>query len=107
MGAPILHLGAQVLCMHGGQAVLTVPNPRVKVGGQPVTTQGAPYTVAGCANPPPPYGTGPCVTANWVTASLRVKAGGLPVLLQNGQAVCVPTGTGLTVAMAQPRVTAT
>ena len=46
----------------------------------------------------------PCVTANWVTAALRVRAGGQPVLLQDSQAVCVPNGTPLTVAMTQLRV---
>jgi hypothetical protein len=105
-GTPIVHMGAQVLCMHGGQAMPTVPNPRVRVSGQAVATQAAPYTVSGCTNPPPPGGTGPCVTATWLTASVRVKAGGLPVLLQNSQAVCVPTGTGLTIMMTQQRVTA-
>jgi len=36
--------------------------------------------------------------------ALRVLAGGQPVLLQDSQAVCVPTGTPLTVAMTQVRV---
>lgn len=106
-GAPILHLEAEVLCMHGGQAMPTLPNARVTVSGQPVTTQSAPYSVAGCPNPVPPAGVGPCTTGNWVTASLRVKAGGMPVLLQTSQAVCVPTGTGFNVIVTQLRVTAT
>ena len=29
MPGPILHMGAAVLCAHGGQAQPTVPNPRV------------------------------------------------------------------------------
>jgi hypothetical protein len=101
----ILHSGATVLCMHGGQATATAPNPRVKVGGQPVATQPAPWTVAGC-----PFTTGsnpmPCVTAQWVTASLRVRAGGAPVLLSESQAVCAPNGTGVSVVMTQIRVKA-
>jgi hypothetical protein len=44
------------------------------------------------------------VIGNWVTASLRIKVMGLPVLLQDSQAICVPTGTPLTVILAQPRV---
>ncbi|HEU4560846.1 MAG TPA: hypothetical protein VFS20_23545 [Longimicrobium sp.] len=101
----ILHSGATVLCMHGGQATATAPMPRVKVGGQPVATQPAPWTVAGC-----PFMTGtnpmPCVTAQWVTASLRVRAGGAPVLLSDSQAVCAPNGTGVNVVMTQMRVKA-
>lgn len=100
----LLHLGATVLCMHAGQAQPTSPNPRVKVGGQPVTTQPIPYVIAGCTLPPPPIANGPCVTGNWVTAALRVKVGGMPVLLRDSVAVCVPTGTGLNVVMTQVRV---
>lgn len=99
----LLSAGATVLCAHAGQAQASAPNPRVRVSGQPVVTQAAPYTVAGC-----PFVAGtapmPCVTANWVTAALRVRAGGQPVLLQDSQAVCVPNGTPLTVAMTQLRV---
>jgi hypothetical protein len=90
--------------MHGGMAQPTVPNPRVKVMGQPVVTQAAPYMIAGCTFPPPPVANGPCVTANWVMGAVRVKAMGMPVLLQDSQAVCVPTGTGLIVPVVQMRV---
>ena len=99
----LLHSGATVLCAHAGQAQPTAPNPRVKVSGQPVTTQAAPYTVAGC-----PFNVSgapvPCVTAQWVTAALRVRAGGLPVLLQDSQAICAPNGTPLSIVMTQVRV---
>lgn len=100
----LLNAGSVVLCAHGGQAKSTLPNPRVKVMGQPVTTQLPPYAVAGCANPPPPLNVGPCIIGNWLTAALRVKVMGLPVLLQDSQAICVPTGTPLIVAFAQLRV---
>ena len=60
--------------------------------------------VAGCANPPPPANVGPCVVANWVVGATRVKAMGLPVLLQTSQAICVPTGTPLSVVVANARV---
>jgi hypothetical protein len=100
----LLHQGATVLCLHAGQAQPTAVNPRVKVGGQPVTTLSAPYTIAGCTLPPPIVANGPCVTAQWVTAATRVRAGGQPVLLQDSQAVCAPTGTGLQVVVTQIRV---
>ncbi len=73
------------------------------VSGQPVATQAAPYAVAGCPFVPP-AGNGPCVTAQWVVAALRVRAGGQPVLLQDSQAVCAPTGTPLSVVVTQTRV---
>lgn len=99
----LLHVGATVLCAHAGQAMPTAPFPRVTVSGQPVVTQAAPYTVAGCPFVPP-TGNGPCVTAQWVTAALRVKAGGVPVVLQGSQAICTPTGTPLSILMTQFRV---
>ncbi len=100
----LLHVGAMVQCVHGGMALPVVPDPRVRVSGQPIVTQPAPYTIAGCAFPPPPAGNGPCVTAQWITAALRVKSNGLPVLLQDSQAICIPTGTGLIISQCQVRV---
>jgi hypothetical protein len=105
MPGPIVHLGATVLCSHGGQATPTAPFPRVLVSGQPVTTLTAPYVVAGC--PFPPASGGPCVTAQWVVGSTRVLAGGAPLVLQSGVAVCAPTGVPLMVVAVQPRVIAT
>jgi hypothetical protein len=106
-GMPILHVGATVVCMHGGQATPVLANPRVMVSGQPVVTITCAYAIAGCGNPPPPANVGPCVTATWASAAIRVRAGGLPVLLQNSQAVCVPTGGRLNVVLTQQKVTAT
>jgi hypothetical protein len=102
----LVQVGATVMCAHGGQAQATVPSPRVLLGGQPAVAQPAPWVVAGCAFVPP-AGNGPCVTANWVTGAVRVLAGGQPLLLQDSQAVCVPTGTPLTTVVTQARVTGT
>lgn len=106
MPGMLLHMGATVLCVHAGQAQPTVSNPRVKVGGQPVVTQTSTYSITGC-----PFATAagpmPCVTAQWVTGAVRVRAGGAPMLLQDSQAVCAPTGTGLNVLVTQVRVKGT
>jgi hypothetical protein len=100
----LLHLGATVLCAHGGQAQPTAPNPRVTVGGQPTVTLPTPYVVAGCALPPPPAANGPCVTAQWVTAATRITSNGQPLLLLDSQAICAPTATPLLVLATQTRV---
>jgi len=105
MPGTLLHAGATVLCAHGGQAQPMVPNPRVTVSGMPTVTVASPYAVAGCAMPPPTAGNGPCVTAQFVTSALRVTSNGQPLLLMDSQAICVPTGTPLIVAVTQPRVT--
>jgi hypothetical protein len=103
----LVHVGATVLCSHGGQAMPTVPNPRVTVSGQPTVTIACPYTVAGCAFPPPPAGNGPCVSAPaWLVGSTRVLSTGLPLVVLSSQALCVPTGTPLLIAVTQTRATA-
>jgi hypothetical protein len=101
----LVHQGATVLCSHAGQAQPTVPNPRVLVSGMPTVTLVSPYVVAGCALPPPPAANGPCVTAQFVTAATRVTSNGQPLLLLDSQAICVPTGTPLIIAVTQTRVT--
>lgn len=98
----LLHQGATVICAHAGQAQPTVPNPRVKVMGQPVVTQPNPYVVAGCGLTGTP--NPPCATAQWLTAAVRVRVGGMPVLLQDSQSTCIPTGTPLSILVTQVRV---
>lgn len=101
----VVHLGAQVQCLHLGQATPTVVNPRVTVSGQPTVTMAAPYVIAGC-----PFNVSgapvPCVTAQWVTAATRVTSNGQPLVLLDSQAVCAPNGTPLLILATQTRVTA-
>ena len=104
MPGPLLHVGAVIICAHGGQAQPTTPNPRVLVNGQPTVTVATPYVVAGCPFVPP-GGNGPCVTAQFVIAATRVTSNGQPLLLQDSQSVCAPTGTPLLPLVVQPRVT--
>ena len=102
----LLHVGAQVLCAHAGQATPTVPNPRVTVSGQPTISLTSPYVVAGCPLPPPPAANGPCVTAQWISGTTRVTSNGQPLLVQSSQAICTPTGTPLLIVATQTRVSA-
>jgi len=105
MPAPILHVGATVLCAHAGQATAVTPFPRVTVSGQPIATLTTQYVVAGCAltgTPAPP-----CVTGQWIVGAVRVVAGGAPVATMVGQSLCVPTGTPMLPLVAQTRVLGT
>ncbi|MDN0075085.1 hypothetical protein QU481_15585 [Crenobacter sp. SG2303] len=105
MPGPLLHVGATVLCAHGGSAMPTAPNPRVMVSGQPTVTMAAPYTVAGCAfnvSGAP----SPCVTGQWIVAASRVTSNGQPLVLMDSQAICAPNGTPLLPVAAQTRVIA-
>ncbi|HTN47552.1 MAG TPA: hypothetical protein VL098_14470 [Flavipsychrobacter sp.] len=103
----LLHVGATVLCSHGGQAQPTSPNPRVLVSGQPIVMQPAPYAIAGCPFTTPGGSPLPCVTAQWVTAATRITSNGMPVLLMDSQATCIPNGTPVSIVITQTRVTGT
>jgi hypothetical protein len=105
MPAPILHLGATVLCTHAGQATPLAPFPRVLLSGQPAVTLTSPYAVAGCALSGTP--SPPCVTRQRILGATRVLAGGAPVVTMMGQSTCVPTGTPMMPVVAQMRVLAT
>jgi hypothetical protein len=102
MSGFLLHQGATVMCLHGGTAQPVVVNPRVKVGGQQIVTQTGTYSITACslATSNSPF----CATATWTSGATRVKAGGAPVVLQNSQASCVATGTGLNITVTQTRV---
>ena len=100
----LLHVGATVFCAHAGQALPTVPNPRVLVSGQPTTVTTAPWLVAGCPFVPP--APGPCVTAQWVLGTVRMLSNGQPLVVQSGVAICAPTGTPLLPIVMQTRVIA-
>jgi len=106
MSGFFLHQGATVLCLHGGQAQPSVLSQRVKVSNQPIVTQPGAYTIVGC-----PFNVSgapvPCVSAQWTMVSTRVMAGGVPVLLQDSQAVCAPNGTGVNIVVTQTRVKGT
>lgn len=105
MPAPILHLGAGVLCAHAGQATPLSPFPRVLLSGQPAVTLASPYAIAACGL----TGTSapPCVTGQWMAGATRVLAGGVPLATMAGSSACTPTGTPLLPVAVQARVLAT
>ena len=107
MPGPVLTQLATVQCSHAGRATPPSVFPRVLLGGAPVAVQAFPHVVVGCTLPPPTAANGPCVTAPWVTGSVRVLAGGMPVLLFDSQAIAAPSGVPLLTIVTQPRVVAT
>lgn len=103
----IVHLGATVQCTHVGTATPVTTNPRVTVSGQAIVTMANTYSVTGCTFPSMSNGAPPCTTAQWTSSATRVTAMGQPVILQDSQSTCVPTGTPLLIQMTQMRVQAT
>jgi hypothetical protein len=110
MGAPILHQGAVVQCPHAAPSQPVPSQVRATTNGQALLTQADPFTVAGCPFVLPGGAPSPCVQVRWTTASVRVRAGGLAVLLQSSSSLCLaptqaPQGPAI-VAAVSPRVTA-
>ena len=101
----LIQQGATVMCVHGGQAMPTVPNPRVTASGAPTALLPDPWTVAGCPGVPA-VPIPPCVTAAWVTGTIRVTSDGQPLVIDTGQAICTPPGTPLLPIVTQVRVVA-
>jgi hypothetical protein len=104
MAGFLIQAGATVTCSHGGQAMATVPNPLVTILGQPTALLSGPWVIAGCPLVPPPLP--PCVSAQWVTGTVRVTSTGQPLVVQSGQAVSIPNGTPLIPVAMQASVTA-
>lgn len=99
----LLDAGAVVSCAHGGQAYAMPPSARVRVGAQPITTATSQHIVIGC--PFTVSGTAvPCVVLHWTDAATRVRSLGVPLLLEDSQAFCLPNGTPATVTNTQVRV---
>jgi uncharacterized Zn-binding protein involved in type VI secretion len=105
MPGPIVNSSASVICSHGGSGTLSASNTRVLLGGQPAITVADACAIASCSFYPP-YGNGPCVNGQWISAAARVKVNGQPVVLVDSQSTCTPTGTSLVVTSTQPRVSA-
>jgi hypothetical protein len=102
MGDYLVHEGAVVMCDHAGQATPMGTYPRVTLSGQQVSVQPIPYQIQGCT-----LETNPCFLGQWIVAALRVRAGGMAVVLRNSKAVCVASGGGLNVVYQQFRVQGT
>lgn len=83
----ILHVGAVILCPHGGTVSIISANTRVKVSGQPVATISDTYNVAGCPLASPAGTPLPCLRVQWIVPALRVKVDGRPVILKDSMGI--------------------
>ncbi len=104
MSETIVHRNAAVQCAHQGVAQPVATNLRVKVNGQQIVTLINTYQIS-CPNPA--NAGGPCATAKWLAGATRVKAGGVPVVLEDSKSLCAPTGVVLNVKATQTRVKGT
>lgn len=81
MSGFLVHVGATVICPHGGTVNMITTNSRVLVGGMPAVTATDQFLVAGCA-----FTVGskpqPCVVVRWLAPSTRILINGQPAVLQ-------------------------
>ncbi len=86
----LVHVGASIICPHGGQILPSTSNTRVLVSGQPVVTLSDTYPIVACsltaaaATGGPP----PCVTTQWSKPSLRITINEQPAILADSIGVC-------------------
>lgn len=87
MSAALLTSSATITCPHGGQGTI-VPSQQAVVAGDPVCTEADTVTIAGC-----PFTIGPnpspCLSVQWVTASLACTAGGNAPLTLDSVGLCL------------------
>ena len=87
----VLTTGSMVLCLHGGQAMLTTANTKVAVDGMPALLESDVHSVAGCPFQIP-IGTGtkpsPCIRIEWLAGAIQLQVNGVGVLLQSSVGMC-------------------
>jgi hypothetical protein len=110
MPGPILHAGTLAKCPHGGTLTIVPASPRVAVGGTAavITDKGL---IKGCTFTLPNGKPQPCVTTLWTVGATRVKASGVPVLINPCVAECrsveqIPGGPPI-ISGSQTKVVAT
>lgn len=96
MGKP-LTLGGQLKCAHDIPVpMISAKAAKVTIDGNPVIlATGAPFSVAGCTNMPPPPSKIPCTAITFAMPSdktFKVTSMGMPLLLQEakGMTTCAP-----------------
>lgn len=81
MSKPLLQIGGEVICSHGGHALVAPLNSRVFLSGQPAVVLGDAFVVAGCPADPS------CIGGEWTTGAIRVRIIGRPVILQDSSSI--------------------
>lgn len=90
----LLHLGATVICTHGGQAMPGGSSARVRLSGQPAVNLTHAYSVAGCPFATPEPAPKPCASVQWTSVATRIRMEGQPAILSTSTGITIgPLGT--------------
>lgn len=88
MPAPILQLGCQIMCPHGGQCMPVTKNSSVTVGGGFALLSDDQFSIVGCTYTLPGPVVHPCLSISWSQPAEKVKVNGSAVLLQTSTGQC-------------------
>ena len=87
MPGNFLTTSSQIMCPHGGNAILSTSNTKVYANGTQALLESDIHQVAGCTFF---IGTvaSPCITIEWSAGANKVKVNGTPVLVQSSMGKC-------------------
>ena len=85
----ILTTASQVICTHGGKAILTTANTMMKIDSMPALLETDIHPVAGCPFTVPPGKPQPCIRIEWSAGAVMCKSNGTPVLIQSSVGKCI------------------
>ncbi|NRF71731.1 hypothetical protein HLB44_32560 [Aquincola sp. S2] len=85
----ILTTSSQVMCTHGGKAVLSTSNTKVKIERMPALLESDVHAVAGCSFTLPGPKPSPCVRIEWSAGAALCKNDGTKVLVQSSVGRCI------------------
>ena len=106
MPNPLLNASSVLICPHAGRGQPVALSPRVKISGSACLVMGTPMPIVGCTANPGNSGV-PCVMAQVLTGSGRVRSMGQPLLTLSSTLLATPSGAPVTIASpGQTRVTA-
>ena len=104
-----LTTSSQIMCPHGGQAILFTANTHATVMGNPVLLESDIHPVVGC-----PFTVGtkysPCVRIEWSAGSSKTNLQGTATLVQSSIGKCInaegaPQGLAI-IVNTQPKTSA-
>ena len=77
------------MCTHGGTAMLTTSNTKMKVDGAPALLESDVHSVAGCPFTLPGPKPSPCIKIEWTMGATMCKANNTKVLIQSSVGKCI------------------
>jgi hypothetical protein len=85
----ILTTASQVMCTHGGSAILTTSNTQMIVDNSPALLESDVHSVAGCPFTLPGPKPSPCIRIEWTAGATMCKSNGTKVLVQSSIGKCI------------------